>query len=71
MSVPVKQEESKSSGQKILIPYMELSDNSEDNERTGAPLLQRQAEGAGLVQPGKEKAPGRPYCGLPVLRGSL
>mgnify|MGYP001856936152 CR=1 FL=1 len=28
-------------------------------------------EGAGLVQPGKEKAPERPHCGLPALKGSL
>ena len=28
----------------------------EDDQRAGAPPLQRQAEGAGLVQPGEEKA---------------
>jgi len=28
----------------------------EDEEGTGAPLLRREAEGAGLVQPGEEKA---------------
>ena len=27
-----------------------------DDQRTGAPFLRRQAEGAGLVQPGDEKA---------------
>jgi len=27
--------------------------------------------GAVLVQPGKEKAPGRPHCSLPVLEGRL
>jgi len=25
----------------------------------------------GAVQPGEEKAPGRPYCGLSVLKGGL
>ena len=39
--------------------------------RAGAPLLWGQAERAGAVQPGEEKAPGRPDCGLPVLKGSL
>ena len=37
-------------------------------------LLWGQAGGTGLVQPGEEKAPERPYCGLPVpklLRGKL
>jgi len=29
------------------------------------------AERVGIVQPGEEKAPGRPYCGLPVLNGGL
>ena len=29
-----------------------------DDLKAGAPLLQRQAEGDGLVQPGEEKAPG-------------
>ena len=27
------------------------------------------AEGVGVVQPGEEKALGRPYSGLPVLQG--
>ena len=30
----------------------------EDDQRVGAPLLQGQAEGAGAVQPGEEKASG-------------
>ena len=30
-----------------------------------------QAEGAGLVQPGDNEAPGRPHRGLPVLEGRL
>jgi len=29
-----------------------------DDERAGAPPLQREAEGAGLVQPGEKKAAG-------------
>jgi len=39
--------------------------------RTGAPLLQGQAEIAGAVQPGEEKAARRPSCGLSVLTGGL
>jgi len=31
----------------------------------------RQAERVGLVQPGEEKAAGRPDCSLSVLKGSL
>jgi len=42
-----------------------------DGQRAGAPLLQRQAEGAGLVQPGEEKAVRRPHCSLPVLKKGL
>ena len=42
----------------------------EDGQRAGAPLLQRQAEGARLLQSGEEKALGRPHCGFPVLEGS-
>jgi len=30
-----------------------------------------QAETVGTVQPGEEKAPGRPYDGLSVLKGGL
>jgi len=36
-------------------------------ERAGAPLLCGKAVRVGAVQPGEEKAPGRPYCGLSVL----
>ena len=43
----------------------------EDDQRAGAPLLQRQAEGAGLVKSGEEKAVGRTHCDLPVLKRSL
>ena len=38
---------------------------------TAIPLLQGQAEGVGAVQPGEEKAPGRPYSSLPVPEGGL
>jgi len=37
----------------------------------GVPLLQRKVEGTGLVQLKKEKALGRPYCSLSVLKGSF
>jgi len=36
-----------------------------DEQRAGAPSLQRQAERDGLVQPGEEKAMRRPHCSLP------
>jgi len=42
-----------------------------DNQKAGAPLLWRQAEGVELVQPEKEKDPGRPRYGLPVFKGRL
>jgi len=41
------------------------------DQRAGAPLLGGKAERAGAIQPGEEKAAGRPYCGLPVLTGGL
>jgi len=43
----------------------------EDDPRAGALLLWRQAGGIGLIQPGKEKAVGKPHSGLPVFKGSL
>jgi len=39
-------------------------------ERAGAPLPGGKAEGAGAVQPGEEKAPGRPCSSLPVPEGA-
>jgi len=39
--------------------------------RVGTPLLLGKAEGVGAVQPGEEKAAGRPYGSLPVAEGSL
>ena len=32
---------------------------------------ERKAEGIGLVQPGEEKALGRPHCSLPILKGDF
>ena len=40
-----------------------------DDQKAGAPLLQRKVEGVGLVQPEEKKAQGRPYCDLSVLKG--
>jgi len=40
-----------------------------DAQRTGAPLLWRQAERVGVAQPGEEKAL-RIYCGIPVPKGA-
>ena len=42
-----------------------------DDQKAGAPPLQGQAEIAGAVQPGEEKAPRRPYSGLPVPEEGL
>jgi len=39
--------------------------------RTGAPLLQGQADRVGAVQPEGEKAAVRPDCGLSVLKWGL
>jgi len=39
--------------------------------RDEAPLLQRKAEGGGLVQLGEEKGLKGPHCSLPVLKGSF
>ena len=41
-----------------------------DDQRTRALPLQRQAEGAGIVWPGGEKAV-RSHCSLPVFKGGL
>jgi len=41
-----------------------------NDPRAGVPLLGEKAEGAGAVQPGEEKAPGRPYSSLPVPEGA-
>lgn len=38
---------------------------------TGAPLLWRWSERAGIVQPREEKVPGRLYSNLPVSKGGL
>jgi len=37
----------------------------------GCPLLRGQAERVGAVQPGEEKAVGRPCCSLSALKGGL
>ena len=42
-----------------------------DDQRAGAPLLWGKVEGVGFVQSGEQKAPGRPHCGLPILKGTL
>ncbi|XP_053934696.1 uncharacterized protein LOC104067255 isoform X3 [Cuculus canorus] len=41
-----------------------------DDGRAGAPPIQGQAERVGVVQPGEEKALGRPYSDLPVPEGA-
>jgi len=42
-----------------------------NDARAGIPVLGGKAGRAGAVQPGEEKAVGRPYCGLPVLERVL
>lgn len=42
-----------------------------DDQRAEASLLCRQVERAGALQPGEEKAPRRPYSGLPVPERGL
>ena len=39
--------------------------------RAGIPLLWGKAERVDTVQPGEEKAAGRPYCSISVLKGGL
>lgn len=42
-----------------------------NDQMAAAPLAWGQAEGVGVVQAGKEEAPGRPYCSLLVLEEGL
>ena len=42
----------------------------ENDQRTGVPLLWREAERAGVIQSGVEKVLVRPHCGLSVLKRS-
>lgn len=39
--------------------------------KAGGPLLSIKDEGDGFVLLAEEKALGRPYCGFPVIKGSL
>ena len=41
-----------------------------NDQRAGTPLLWGKAERVGAVQPGQERASGRPYCNLPVPEGA-
>jgi len=47
-----------------------LEEGHKNDPRAGGPFLWGKAEGVGAVQPGEEKALGRPYCGLPVPEGA-
>ena len=42
----------------------------ENDQRAGAPPLQRQAERAGAFQPAEERAMGGPYSSLQYLKGA-
>ena len=46
-------------------------EDHKDDQRAGAPPLRGQAERAGTLQPGEEKAPVGPNSGLPVPEGGL
>ena len=41
-----------------------------NDPRAGTALLGGKAERVGAVHPGEEKAPGRPYSRLPVVKGA-
>lgn len=47
---------------------VDLEEDRDVAQRAGAPLLQRWAQGAGLLQYRLKKALGRPHCSLPVLK---
>lgn len=40
-------------------------------QRAGGPLLWRKDQGTGLGLLGEEKAPGRPHCSFPVVKGNF
>jgi len=42
-----------------------------NDHKDGTPLLCGKDERVGVVQPGQEKAPGRPFSSLPVPEGGL
>lgn len=44
----------------IIIFFKENKEGYKDDQRSGAPPLSRQPEGAGILQPGEEKAERRP-----------
>ena len=46
-------------------------EGNKNHQRAGTPVLGGKAERVRVVQPGEEKAPGRPDCNLPVPEGSL
>jgi len=49
--------------------YNGSSSGHKYDQRAGTSLLLGKAGRAGAVQPGEEKAVGRPYCSLPVPEG--
>lgn len=50
---------------------MKLEQVLENDQRTGTHCLWGQAERAAVVRPGEQKAPGRPSCGLLILKGGF
>lgn len=55
----------------VKIKLIKSRGGHQDAQRVGEPLMGRLAEGAGIVQPGEEKALGRTYCVFSVAEGSL
>lgn len=49
----------------------DLEECHKNDQRAEKSLLRGKTERAGLVQPGVQIASGKPYCGLPILKGSL
>lgn len=56
---------------KMRSSWSRSSGPHEDDLRAGTLILQRQADGIGLVQSGEEDVPGRLHCSIPVLVQSL
>jgi len=57
--------------QKRCGAFREGPEGYKDAQESEARLLQRQADGGGLVQPGKEQAARKPHYDLPIFKGRL
>lgn len=50
---------------------MDPEGGHKEDQRAGAPLLWREVEVTGLVQPWEQKVLGRPFSSLPTFKGGL